>query len=172
MKIISSIISTLVFAQAQAQTTLISYVYQAHGKIASVYGYSEKSCGDSHRPVRCSENAVTASGQRFDPELPTAAISLPKKKRMPAEGMLVWLRTETSKCVEVLVNDKKNSRYLGKSPLDLSKGALEALIGDSHSRFWSGKVFVCSVAEVKKLQESVFVSLFVDQIVIPNMSVN
>lgn len=107
---------------------------------STTYGYGEKNCGDIGTPRRCSLGAITASGEPFDPELPTAAIFAPTNLR--GRVVDVWLQIGDGPCVKIRVNDKGNPRYIGKRAFDLSPEALKQLLGKS-SRYWSGRVKQC-----------------------------
>jgi hypothetical protein len=125
-----------------AKAEISKYIASANGTLATVYGFSEKMCGDPGKARKCDRFAVTASGQQFDPQAPTAAISLPVRYRMPPEGIDVWMRLDEGECTKININDKKNYRFKKTRPLDLSVGAVRALGGDPH-KSWGGKVFLC-----------------------------
>lgn len=123
------------------------YIQTALNHTATVYGFSEISCGDVGKPVKCDGNATTASGERFNPDLPTAAVPASRNIRVPKDKY-VCLIDYKQEVVYLRVNDKKNSRYVGRGGLDLSKGALKLLTG-STSRHWSGKLESCENYEIE-----------------------
>ena len=138
------IVSMIIVA---AHGPMFDFIQRADGMTGTTYGWGEMMCGDIGKPVPCDKNATTASGQPFDPELPTAAIAAPTRLRMPSGGFEVYLKVEGGECAKILVNDKKNPRFIDKKPWDLTKGALEAL-GVDATRHWSGKVFICKEEDV------------------------
>jgi hypothetical protein len=108
--------------------------------LSTTYGYSEQNCGHVDVPAPCAYGAVTASGEVFDPELPTAAVFAPTKTIMRPTD--VWMQVEDGPCVKIRVNDKGNPRYIGKRGFDLTPKALELLTGN-RSPSWSGRVTQC-----------------------------
>lgn len=132
-----------------AKAEISKYIASSHGLEASVYGFSEKMCGDPGKARRCDRFAVTASGQQFNPQGVTAAISLPVHYRVPPEGIDVWLKLDDGECTKININDKKHYRFKKTRPLDLSVGAVKAMGGDPH-KGWGGKVFLCNPAEIKE----------------------
>ena len=135
-----------------ANGSMFDFIQRSDGMTGTTYGWGEKMCGDIGKPVPCDKNATTASGHSFDPELPTAAIAAPTRLRMPKEGFEVYLKVEGGECSKILVNDKKNPRFIDKKPWDLTKGALKAL-GVDPTRHWSGKVFICTEEEIVNFKE-------------------
>lgn len=109
--------------------------------LSSTYGYQEWNCGDIGKPKPCDFGAITASGEVFDPELPTAAVFMPTNIVM--RPVNVWMQVEDGPCVKVRVNDKGNPRYIGERAFDLSPRSLELLIG-YRSPTWSGRVTTCT----------------------------
>lgn len=142
------ILSALFLSSAAQAKDLETYIERADGKTATVYGFGEKMCGDVGKARRCSKGAVTASGQPFDPAMPTAAIAIPAKYKMPPEGMKVGLMFEGGQCTEILINDKKHPRFMNSKPIDLSVGAVRAMGGNPTKRF-SDKVFLCEMEEIE-----------------------
>lgn len=110
---------------------------------ATTYGWGEIMCGDVDNPMPCVAGTTTASGDLFDPELPSAAVPAPFNLRMKSK--VIWIRNEHGECKSITLNDKKNPRYVGNGGLDLSRGAIEMLFPSVASRSWSGKVEVCDV---------------------------
>ena len=102
---------------------------------ANVYGYKEMSCMDGKRVIPCEKGAITASGEEFDPELPTFAVWMPRKMRVRPQW--VWVRLEQGTCTQLWLNDKK-----GKQGFDLTPGALKAL-GVKPRSTWSGHLKLC-----------------------------
>ncbi len=116
--------------------------------IATVYGFGESYCGDYGQPRPCSIGAVTASGEMFDPMLPTAAIALPRNQVL--RPFWAWLRVGNGDCQKVWVNDKKNERYIGDKDLDLTPAAVHLLTGQTPTQFWSGVVKLCRSKDIPK----------------------
>jgi len=123
--------------------TLLELLITASGLISTTYGHGEKFCGDIGKAVACELGAITASGVRFDPQLPQAAIAAPI--RMVMRDSFVWLRVAGGPCSKIHLVDKMNPRYIGKRGFDLSPAAVELLTGKPATRHWSGVVHVCSV---------------------------
>lgn len=107
---------------------------------ASTYGYHERNCGDIDAPAACSKGAITASGEEFDPTLPTAALAVHSGAIM--RPVTVIMRVGSGPCVPIRVNDKMNAKWIGKRGFDLSPAALKALTGES-SATWTGTVTLC-----------------------------
>lgn len=107
---------------------------------STTYGYGEFYCGDIGRPRPCERGAITASGEPFDPDLPTAAVFAPTNLRIIPT--VVHMRIDDGPCAEILVTDKGNPRFIGKRGFDLTPGALRALGIEPHSK-WSGYVQPC-----------------------------
>lgn len=111
---------------------------------ATTYGWGEMMCGDVGRPQSCSEGAVTATGQPFDPAIPSAAIPAPARKRIQATVLYLRLRNvPDAPCVRVILNDKANPRWIGQRGLDLSPAAVQALTGKTPVPYWKGEVELC-----------------------------
>jgi len=110
------------------------------GLPASVYGFGENNCGDSHSARTCADGATTASGEVFNPQLATAAI--PIKGDRVLRPFDIWLRVDGGVCSIIRVNDKLNPRYKLKRSFDLTPGALKKL-GVKPNKYWSGNVFKC-----------------------------
>lgn len=121
--------------------TLIDLLMIASGLPATTYGFGEHFCGDVGKPVPCAYGAVTASGEVFDPSLPTAAIAAPFTLLL--KPTLVRLRIPGGKCRAIRITDKMNPRWIGKRGFDLTPAAVRLLTeGESHPK-WSSKVEVC-----------------------------
>ncbi len=121
---------------------LTKYIQLADGRRATTYGYTESNCGDPGHAVPCDSNATTASGEKFDPSRPTMAVAAPH--RLPLEARDVYIRTATSQCVRVRLNDKLNERYIGVLSFDLSPAAVALLTGKPASPTWSDKIYLCA----------------------------
>jgi hypothetical protein len=120
------------------------YLHLALKLTATTYGYNEKMCGDPHSPQVCDSKAVTATGEKFNPEELTVALPLPKN-RILRKGVTVSLWSyHKQECIVVKVTDKKNERYIGNSGLDVTPGVLKALYGKAN-KSWSGKLTQCEV---------------------------
>lgn len=104
------------------------------------YGWGEKMCGDIGHPRACSKGAVTASGEIFDPEIPSIAVSAPSKVRGRAYN--IYIKVKNGPCIKVRANDKKNFRYLRTVPIDISPRAIQLMTG-SRSRNFSDKIYLC-----------------------------
>lgn len=115
----------------------------ASGLPASTYGFGELACGDVGKPRMCVAGAITASGEVFDPGIPSAALAAPA--RLVLRGQWVWLRLADGpfRCVRVRLNDKMNPRWIGRRGFDLTPAAVHKL-GGVASPAWSGRVLVCT----------------------------
>lgn len=121
------------------QFLLILFSYS--GMTASVYGFGEKMCGDTHTPKACDENATTASGERFDPRRATVAIALPEN--MLVRPTVIQIRLDDGPCKFVRINDKKPNKWKDSIPWDLSPAAVQMLTNKPVPKHWSGKIHIC-----------------------------
>lgn len=121
---------------------LIKFIILAHGLRATTYGWGGWNCGDIGNPQPCVYGAITASGEVFDPDIPSAAVAAPSNLHI--EGVWVWLRVDGGPCVKIRVNDKSNPRWIGHRGFDLSPAAVKLLTGQA-TKYWSGKVYLCEV---------------------------
>jgi hypothetical protein len=112
----------------------------ASGLTATTYGYGELKCGDYNNVSQCNKNATTASGDSFNPNIPAAALAIPKIYRVRPQ--YIFIRTENSSCIKVLLNDKMAEKYVGSRGLDLTPSAVKAL-GEKPHKAWSGRIFLC-----------------------------
>lgn len=128
---------------------ILFYILVASGLHSTTYGYSELMCGDIGKPKKCSKGAVTASGEVFDPMLPTAAIFSPTELRMWKRATVVPVRT-SGRCKFIRINDKGAPKYIGKRGFDLTPASVR-LLGGRSTRYWSGTVTVCSMLLYKQL---------------------
>jgi len=110
-------------------------------KSATIYGYGEKNCGDPEIPRACDKNAITASGERFDPTEISAAVPAPKNKRIRTTH--IWVKAYNNSCIKLKINDKKNWRYIGRGGLDLTPAAVLAITGKLPRKSWSGTLELC-----------------------------
>lgn len=110
---------------------------------STTYGYGELRCGDIGQPVACDGNAVTASGEAFDPTKPQVAIAAPL--RLVLKAKWVGLKVEGGKCKWVRLTDKMNPRYVGVRGFDLTPAAVRLLTGKDGGKYWSGRVEVCKI---------------------------
>ena len=108
---------------------------------ANVYGYGEPSCYRGNKVAPCVKGTRTASGEIFDPKLPTVAVWLPRRVRLEPQWVFVRLEGR-HRCAKLWLNDRK-----GRRGFDLSPGAVKAL-GIKPSRHWSGKLQGCANAAV------------------------
>jgi hypothetical protein len=122
--------------------TLAAYLLIASGITATTYGHGEFNCGDVESPRQCAAGAVTASGESFVPDYPSAAIAAPA--RLIVRGQWIKLRVDEGPCFAVRLNDKMNPRYIGTRGFDLSPAAVELLTGQPAHPRWSGRVHVCT----------------------------
>jgi len=122
------------------------FIVLASGLEATTYGFGEYFCGDYGSPRPCSYGAVTSSGVVFDPDVPQAAVAAPRWLKF--RPRVVFLRVDgSSRCHPIRVVDKMNSRWIGKRGFDLTPAAVRLLTGKTPTKYWSGRVHVCGVAE-------------------------
>jgi rare lipoprotein A (peptidoglycan hydrolase) len=110
--------------------------------ISTTYGYGEMYCCDPGKACPCTTGQYTASGEMFDTEKATAAIPLPVNMRIVPT--VVHLQIENGPCVPIKLNDKMNSRFIGKRGFDLSPRAIELLTGKPRTPKWVGRVYPCN----------------------------
>jgi len=108
---------------------------------ATTYGYGEPFCGDIGNPKPCLKGAITASGEVFDPEIPTAAVPAPTGFKL-SKPINIWVRLPDQTCVKVRINDKSNPRWIADRGLDLSPKAVELLTGERTKHF-KQKIELC-----------------------------
>lgn len=123
--------------------TILDLLLIANGLLSTTYGWGEASCGPSKAPVPCVKGAITASGEEFDPSVPSAAIAAPKSLRMRA--MYIGLRVVGGRCVRVRLNDKSNPRWIGNRGFDLSPAAVELVTGEPARSTWSAPLELCTL---------------------------
>lgn len=97
-------------------------------------------CGDVGEPVPCSKGAVTASGEIFDPDMPTMAVFAPARYIM--RPTVIPVRLNNNECKFIRVNDKGNPRYINKRGFDLTPSSVK-LLGGVSSEYWSKKIYIC-----------------------------
>ena len=90
--------------------TLTLYILLASMLPSTTYGYGEIMCGDVGKARSCATGAVTASGARFDTEVPQVALALPTRLRL--KGRHVRLRVDGGKCHTVALADKMHERWI------------------------------------------------------------
>lgn len=122
---------------------IYKYLLIASEVVSTTYGYGEGNCGDVI-PRPCTYGAVTASGMVFDPNEATVAIAVPRQLRVRAQR--IGLRMPGDNCVEVILNDKMNERWIGTRGFDLSPAAVAKVTGSSPSPSWSGRLEYCKVS--------------------------
>jgi len=120
---------------------LIIYILLASGLRSTTYGWGELMCGDVGHPVRCTDGAVTASGDVFDTSIPTMAVSAPVW--LVTRSKVVPVKIDGGKCVYIRVNDKMNPRYIGERGFDLSPAAVRLVTGAVPTSTWSGRITIC-----------------------------
>ena len=114
---------------------------------AQVYGLGEKGfCGDPHRPVACDHNAFTATGDRLNPDALTGAVPLGKRYIMRPRTICVL--DYRGRELKILINDKKNARFINKKGLDLTPAAVKAITGQPATKYWSGRIQACGKSTV------------------------
>jgi hypothetical protein len=123
--------------------TFAVWMFLASNVKSTTYGYGEMMCGEPGQPRPCEVGATTASGEPFDPAIPSAAIAIPHNMVMVAMDMYVKIPGGT--CHKIRLNDKMNERWIGYRGFDLSPAAVKLLTGKEASSNWSGKVSLCSV---------------------------
>ncbi len=121
--------------------TINEAILIAHGLVSTVYGFGEHRCGDVGHTRACDNTAITASGETFDPTQPTMAVAAPFDQ--PIEARWMYIKTRTSPCVRVRLNDKLNPRYIGKRGFDLSPATVVLLTGKTATQTWSDQVYLC-----------------------------
>lgn len=122
-------------------TNMLTFIMLASGLVATTYGWKERFCGSPMIPVPCALGAVTASGEIFDPDLPSVAVPMPEN--LITRPTYVWLKIEGGSCKRLRINDKKHWRYIGTGGFDLTPAAVRKLTGSEPKRYWSAKVYVC-----------------------------
>lgn len=130
----------------------LKYIAFASGLTATVYGFGERYCGSPASPVQCQLGAITASGEIFDPNLPSLAVPMPDRYILASSYLRV--RVKNRPCVTVKVNDKKNPRYIGTQGFDLSPAAVTLLTGKPATRYWSDKVYLCGASHYEAFRYS------------------
>lgn len=131
--------ASVLFPRKLLADTMETFLAEAHGEIATVFGFGELSCGSGKRPRRCLKGLKTASGEDFDPNKPQVALALPLKMKVIPRN--IWLRLKNGRCTQVRLTDKKSQKVKGK-PWDMTPGAVRAL-GDVPTPYWSARVFLC-----------------------------
>jgi len=121
--------------------SLVNYIKLAHGLLATTYGFGEYNCGPTYDPRPCDRSAVTASGERFNPDSVTAAVAAPDN--VLVRPRYIAMRVDGGSCLLVRVNDKMNPRFIGERGFDLTPAAVEYLTGEPARRDWSGRVYLC-----------------------------
>lgn len=122
------------------------YIEAAVQQHATIYGTGEYNCGDyDAKPRPCNKTAVTASGEQFNPHDLIAAVPLPRNRIL--RPVTIRILTYKGKCVNLRITDKKHERYIGKSGLDLTPAAVKAITGEEPSKYWGGKITMCSNIE-------------------------
>lgn len=120
---------------------ILLYVLAASGLRSTTYGYNEKMCGDIGKPVECAIGSITASGEGFNPNLPTAAVFSPTSMIM--KPTVIPVRIASGKCKFIRINDKGSPRFIGRRGFDLSPSAVR-LLGGKPTLYWSGTIYVCT----------------------------
>jgi hypothetical protein len=103
---------------------------------ATIYGYSERMCGDPGKAVPCAVGATTASGVPFDPSQAHVAIHAPTRFRLRKGRFLCFLHVSGAQ-VFLPWTDKK-----GRGGFDFSPKAVE-MLGYKPTRHWSAMVKLC-----------------------------
>lgn len=114
---------------------------------ATVYGVKdsdgsyERMCGDPGKAVECGPQAITASGVRFNPEVPMVAVHAPRNYRL-RKGKYVCFLHKSGAAVYLQILDKK-----GAKGFDLTPAAVRAL-GYTVSKHWSAKLQLCKPSQL------------------------
>lgn len=136
--ILTTFSSTVSLAHGSKNIDL--YVSKAFGIRSTTYGHGNMFCGDVGKPAPCSKGAITASGEVFDPDIPTMAVFAPSKYII--RSTVIPVRLNNNECKFIRVNDKGNPRYIKKRGFDLTPASVKLLGGES-SEYWSGKLYLC-----------------------------
>ena len=104
------------------------------------FGY-ERNCGDVGKARPCDKNAITASGEKFDPYDVSAAVPAPANLRLRV--YTVYVKNYRGRCIPLKINDKKSPKYVGSGGLDLTPAAVFAITGKVPTRYWSGRIELC-----------------------------
>lgn len=119
---------------------LATFIIQASGLGATTYGWGEKMCGSHDKPaVKCTNQALTASGLPLGTNLPIAALALPYNFKLRGTRWVNLSIDGGKTCAAILLADKKNFRYKDSKPWDFSPLALERLGVKNVHKFWSTK---------------------------------
>lgn len=121
--------------------TIHDLILIASGLHSTVYGFGESMCGDVGKPVPCAYGAITASGEIFDPNTPSAAIAAPFDLQL--KPTYVRLKVPGGKCRSIRVTDKMHPRWIGQRGFDLTPAAVKLLTGREALPTWSSQVEVC-----------------------------
>jgi hypothetical protein len=120
---------------------LAVWILLATKSISTTYGYGELMCGDPGKVRPCKKGAVTASGDIFDPDIPSMAIAIPANYKMPS--VTIQVRDVSGKCHTVRLNDKMNEKWIGHRGFDISPAAVELITGKPATPTWSGVIELC-----------------------------
>lgn len=124
--------------------TTLHFVLIAINYSATVFGMGEYYCGDYDKtPEPCTNGAITASGEVFNPDELVAAVPMPRNRILRVAE--IKIRAHNGECLTIRVNDKKHERFIGNSGLDLSPATVEAITGTPATKHWSGRVSICAM---------------------------
>ena len=122
--------------------SLFSFILAAHGSWATIYGYGESFCGSPDKPAKCEKGAITASGELFDPDQATMALSVPNNIIIRPTIVVVRLNS-TGECKPILLNDRKNEKHAHSvDRFDLTPATVMYL-GGKPSPTWRGRLYLC-----------------------------
>jgi hypothetical protein len=131
--------ASVLFPRRLIAQPLEAFLAEAHGEVATVFGFGELSCGSGKKPRRCLKGLKTASGEDFDPDKAQVALALPLKMKMTPRN--IWLKLKNGQCTQLRLTDKKSLR-IKRKPWDMTPGAVRAL-GAKPTPYWSARVFLC-----------------------------
>lgn len=136
------------------------YLALASGLPATVYGTNgEMFCGSNKKPMPCVEGAITASGDIFDPDIPSLALFAPSELRIPKD-FWIGIRTRTSRCHKIKLNDKGAERFIGERGFDLSPSAVQLLTGRwPFNGSWKERIWLCSPKKQKSVDRLFYLDL-------------
>lgn len=121
---------------------IVFYFLLAVDLRTTTYGFGEWNCGDVGTPRPCDKNAITASGEAFDPKKLSAAMPGPKWLRMRGMDIGVW--GTDGHCYRVRLNDKSNPRFIQKRGLDVSP-AVVGIANGFITKWWHRPLNFCPI---------------------------
>lgn len=125
---------------------LSTVLFIANGLISTTYGWGEKYCGPPDTPVACTKGTITSTGEKFDPDIPTAAVAGPEKFIL-TKPLIIGLKIKNGPCQKIKINDRLNNRYFGGRGFDLSPSAVRLLTQKEPTSTWSDRIYLCNFKE-------------------------